>query len=269
MNAGECHRTFSERAGLVHQHDIHRARVLEDLAALDDDAELRAPTGSHHDPERRRQPEGAGAGDDQHRHRGAERCSGVVAQEQPRNQRDDGRGNGDGHEHRRHPIGQPLHFCTTALRFVHQADDLSQRRFGADLRRLDDERSICVDRGADHLVAGSHLHRHGLAGHHRRIDRRPSLHNHAVGGDPLARPDNEPHANRQVGKRNFAAIDQSGRPHAQVGERPDGVTRTALSPELQPLAQQDQRDDHCAGFEVHMAVADVGDGHRQRPRQRR
>ena len=64
------------RAGLVEHDRVDAPRRLEHLGALDEDAELRAPAGAHEQRGGRGQTERAGAGDDQHRHRGGERGRG-------------------------------------------------------------------------------------------------------------------------------------------------------------------------------------------------
>ena len=80
-------RPCGDRAGLVEHDRVDPPRVLQHLATLDDDAELRRPSGADHDRRRRGQPERAGAGDDQHRDGGRERLVGAVAGDQPADER--------------------------------------------------------------------------------------------------------------------------------------------------------------------------------------
>ena len=58
-----------QRAGLVEGDDLDFLQALQRLAAAEQDAELGGAAGADHDRGRRGKPHGAGAGDDQHRHR--------------------------------------------------------------------------------------------------------------------------------------------------------------------------------------------------------
>ena len=62
---------------------------------------------------------------------------------------------------------------------------------GAHPRRADDEAAAGVDGRAGHLVAGLLLDGHGLARQQRLVDRRGAGLDHPVGGDLLARADDE------------------------------------------------------------------------------
>ncbi len=58
---------FRQRACLVEHDRPHRAQPLEGLGIAEQDAGFRAFAGPDHDRRRRGEPEGAGAGNDQHR----------------------------------------------------------------------------------------------------------------------------------------------------------------------------------------------------------
>jgi hypothetical protein len=58
---------FGQRAGLVDDQRVHLAQPLDGRRVAEQDALGRRLAGGDHDRHRRRQPEGAGAGDDQHR----------------------------------------------------------------------------------------------------------------------------------------------------------------------------------------------------------
>ncbi len=64
---------LGERAGLVHEQRVHLRKRLERLGVAEQHAGARAAAGRHHDRHRRREPERARAGDDQHRDGGDER----------------------------------------------------------------------------------------------------------------------------------------------------------------------------------------------------
>ena len=132
-------------------------------------------------------PEGAGAGDDEHGHRGGERVGGVAGVGQPEAEGGGGQGDDDGDEDRRDPVGQALHRGLARLRLLDQPGDLGQRGVGADPGGPHHQAPAGVDGGAHDPVAGPDLDRHALAGEQRLVDRRRALLDDAVGGDLLAR----------------------------------------------------------------------------------
>ena len=69
-NGDDARLAFGQRAGLVDDQRVDLLQPLQRLGVLDQHARLRAAPDADHDRHRRRQPERAGAGDDQHRHRG-------------------------------------------------------------------------------------------------------------------------------------------------------------------------------------------------------
>ena len=74
-HAGHGRLAAGERAGLVEHDRVDLARLLQRLAAPDQDAVLGRLAGADHDRGRRRQAERAGAGDDQHRDRDLQRVA--------------------------------------------------------------------------------------------------------------------------------------------------------------------------------------------------
>ncbi len=84
-----------------------------------------------------------------------------------------GHGAGDHarHEHRGDPVRQPLRAGLGAQRLADQAGDLRQQRAGADPDGAHHQPPAHVHGGPGHLVTGSHLGRHRLAGDAAR--RRP------------------------------------------------------------------------------------------------
>ena len=86
----EAHPAGGDRAGLVEHDRVDAARGLEDLRALDQQAELGAAAGADHQRRRRGQPERARAGDDQHGDRGGERERRALARAEPEAERRDG-----------------------------------------------------------------------------------------------------------------------------------------------------------------------------------
>ena len=146
----EGHPAGRDGAGLVEHDRVDLAGRLEHLGALDQDPELGAAAGADHQRGRRRQPEGARAGDDQHRDGGGERDGRAVGGGggQPEPERGDGERDHDRHEDRRHPVGEALDGRLAGLGVLDEPGDLRQRGVGADPGRLHDEPSAGVDRRA-------------------------------------------------------------------------------------------------------------------------
>ena len=120
-HVGERHLPHREGARLVEHDGVDALGPLEDLAPLDEHAQAGAPAGADHDRHRRGQAEGARAGDDEHGDGGEEAVDRTIGRERPGQERDRGHGQDDGHEHARHPVGQPLHRRLRPLGLGHQA----------------------------------------------------------------------------------------------------------------------------------------------------
>jgi hypothetical protein len=93
----ERHTSLRHRPRLVQERDVGIADRLEDLASLEQDAELRGTTGAGDDRDRRRESERARARDQEDGGRPQESLSGVAGRRPCR--RDEG-GDGDRHHHR-------------------------------------------------------------------------------------------------------------------------------------------------------------------------
>ena len=80
---------FGQRAGLVDHQRVDLLHALQRLGVLDQHAGLRAAADADHDRHRRREPERAGAGDDQHAspRRPGRRRSAAPARTSPRRRR--------------------------------------------------------------------------------------------------------------------------------------------------------------------------------------
>ena len=86
----EGHAAGGDGAGLVEDDGVDLPGRLEDLGALDEDAELRAAAGSDEERGGGGEAEGAGAGDDQDGDAGGERGGGGLAGPEPEAEGPDG-----------------------------------------------------------------------------------------------------------------------------------------------------------------------------------
>ena len=187
----ELHAALGHRARLVEDDRADLARLLEHLGPLDEDAELRAAAGAHHERRGRGEPEGAGARDDEHGHGRREGVAGVAGQRQPAGERgerdaDDGRD-----EHGRDAVGEPLDRRLARLGLGDEAGDLGQGRLGADPRRAHDQPAVRVDGRSRDVRARPDVHRHRLARQHRLVDGRRAVLDDTVRRDLLPGPDDE------------------------------------------------------------------------------
>ena len=136
----ELHPALGDRAGLVEHDRVDAARLLEDLRAADQDAELRAAAGADHQRGRRREPERARAGDDQHGDGGRERR--VDAEPPDASQPASVASESTITTGTKTAETRSASRCTGALPDCASLDeprDLRERRVGADPRRAHDE----------------------------------------------------------------------------------------------------------------------------------
>jgi hypothetical protein len=154
-------------------------------------------------------------------------------------------------------VGQPLHRGLARLGAVDQAHDLRQRRVGADARGAHDQPPGGVHGGAGHAVAGSHLDRHRLAGQERLVDGRLAVFDDAVGGDLLARPDDETVADHELAYRHHdltAVAQDAGVVGAPLQQALDGLAGAPLGACLQVAAEQNEGRDAGRHLEIDVGV---------------
>jgi hypothetical protein len=125
-----------ERPGLVDNQRVDPFHPLQRLGIADQHARLRAAADAHHDRHRRREPQGARAGDDQHRHRRhqAEGETRLGAVERPGREGEQCNADDRRHEPGGHLIGEPLDRRARALRGRDHLHDLGQHRVAATMR---------------------------------------------------------------------------------------------------------------------------------------
>ena len=182
---------FGQGAGLVDDQRVDLLHQLERLGILDEHAGARAAAGADHDRHRRRQPERAGAGDDQH-------GDGIDQREAHRRRRAEERPDDKGRRRRRSRrpartrprststsrwIGARVRCASATI-----CDDLRQQRSLPTRSARMTKLPVPLTVAPVTLSAGALLDRHRLAGDHRFIDRAVALEHHAVDRDFLAGP---------------------------------------------------------------------------------
>src|SRR6266542_1794355 len=185
---GERRLAGGDRAGLVQHDGVEPMGGFEGFGRADEDARLRALSGTDHNGQRSGQAQGARAGDDEHGDRGDQREGqrGRWAGDEPDREGDDRDRDDRGDEVRGDRVGQPLDRRPRRLRPLHEPDDLSEHGVRADLDRAYPQRSGAVDGRADHRVPGPLGDRDRLPGDHRLVHRRGAGHHDRVDRDLLA-----------------------------------------------------------------------------------
>ena len=204
-DGGDGRLAFGQRAGLVDHQRIDLLHALERFGVADQHAGLRAAPDADHDRHRRREPERAGAGDDQHRYRGDQ----AIGEARLRPETSPGReGDQGGRDHQRHEpagdlVGEPLDRRARALRLRHHLHDLRKQGVAADLVGAHDEGAALVDRAADHARALFLGDRHRFAGDEQFVDRRAAFQHVAVDRHLVARPHAQTVADLNLIERDF------------------------------------------------------------------
>ena len=260
LDADERHPALGDRAGLVEDDRGGTPRLLQHFGALDQDTELRAAAGADEERCRCREPERAGARDDQHGDRGRERVGGVGAGAEPEAERAQLRSRS--RSGRRSADTRSASRCTGALP---ACASVTSRPIWATAVSA----PMCVARTTNRPetftvapIASSPgpTSTGTLSPVSRDVSTEdwPGL-DDAVGGDLLARPDDEEIADAQLlhGHASFLALgaDDGDVLRAELEQRLQRGAGAALRARLEVAAQQDQDDDDRRHLEVDLAAA--------------
>ena len=258
---------LGQRAGLVERHQIDAVRHFQRFGVLDQYPRAGRNAGARHDRGRRRKAQRARAGDDEHRDGIEHRHVDARTRHHPADKGYDGHRQHHGHEHRAHPVHQPLDRRLGALRAFDKAHDLRQHGFAADRGRLDKDQPLAVDRPANDQAALGLRHRQAFARQHRFIDARRALEDPSVNRNALARADADkitlPHAFNAHLALGAPGIDDARGFGAQRHQRADRRARLTLGAAFQPFAEQHQRDDDGRSLEIIMRRAVMRRRHRE------
>ena len=212
---------LGEGAGLVEDHRIQLPRPLEGRPIADEEAAARPQGGAHRHHQGHRQAEGVWTGDDHHRDHALQGEFEFGPQDQPHDESEGARADGDVGEPLGGAVGQVLGARSARLRLAHQADDLREVGVLAGLAHLDEERTLAVDGAADDLVPLALGHRPRLAGEHGFVEAAAPLDDHPVGGDLLPGSYQDPVAGAQHGHRHVLDAVAVGQPVGDGGHELD------------------------------------------------
>ncbi len=234
--------SFRQRPRLVDDERVDFLEALERFRVPDQHAGAGAATHADHDRHRRREPERARARDDQHGHGAQSACAsrGSGPQQRPGDERDE-----RDSDHRRHePCRRSDRPAAESARASAAPRRPSARSARAACRAP--TRSACIIRlpvpfivAPVTLAARGFLHRDGLAGDHRFVDRAAPFDDDAVDRDLLARPHAQEVADLDVGNRNVDLLAVANRArrlrrHARAARgspRRSGRARAAPAPD--------------------------------------
>ncbi|MCG3134195.1 MAG: hypothetical protein HMLKMBBP_01482 [Planctomycetes bacterium] len=266
-HAAEARRArVGERAGLVEEDvrrgcgDFQRRGIAHQHAAL---RERRADRAVR---ERRREAEGAGACDDEHRERGADRLVDPAAGDrEPRTER---RG---GDRHDREPCGERVGHPQRARRRERRVEERRDPPESPLVRRAHHagrETARSVHRAGGDLVARRDRARRLLAGHVRRDDLALAGDDDHVGRRRLAGSDPHLVAGAEALRRRvlLAAGRDAVRLLGQAGgHRLRRVASVHARVRLEPPAEREEQEEHRGGLEVDLAGARDRVPRRERP----
>mmetsp|Transcript_21742 Transcript_21742/g.84881 ORF Transcript_21742/g.84881 Transcript_21742/m.84881 type:complete len:490 (-) Transcript_21742:3015-4484(-) len=251
---------LGQRPGLVEGDDLDAVRDLECFGVLDQNPVTCGNAGAGHDGGGRGQAKGARAGNDQH-------CNGIedrslpVARAQPPAQQCQG-SDADDHrdEHGAHLVDKSLDRRLFRLRRLDKPNDACEGGFGTDRRGPDEQQTLSVDGAAGHAVTDMLGHGQAFTGDQRFVDLAGTLNHLAVDRNPLARAHDNLVVNTNLGDRHIQIGTVAANPGsfgAEGVERANRLRGLPLGTRLQPLAEQDQRDNDRRGFEVQVVHAPV------------
>ncbi|MNQ56539.1 hypothetical protein D3C85_706640 [compost metagenome] len=229
--------------------------VFQGLGILDQDAVTRGDTGAGHDCRRRGQAQCARASDDQHGH-GIDDSRFDGGTTEPPAQHG---GQRQQQYHRNEDLADPVHQLLdrrlAGLGVLDQADDSCQDRLGAQRLGAHQQPGFPVDCTTCDFVAGLLGYGQAFAADQRFIGMALAFDDFTVDRETLTGLDQYQVVQLQCTDRHFlfATVDYLHRAFGAQGfEGADGTGGLALGAAFQVFAEQDQRDDHCRGFEVQM-----------------
>ena len=156
---------FGQGSRLVDDKGVNLAHRLDGGGIAKQHALRGGAAGGGHDRHRRRQPQRAWAGDDQHRHRidKTKYPARFGAKDAPSEQSE--QRNADHHhdEVTGDDVGQALHRCARTLRLRDHLHDERQHGLRADFLGADHQAAAGIERRSDDLVADAFRRRNGLA----------------------------------------------------------------------------------------------------------
>ncbi len=243
---------FRQRAGFIDNQRVHLAQVLDRGGIAKQHPLRRTLAGGHHDRHRGGQPQGAGAGNDQHRH-GIDQPknpTGLRAKPTPGQEGQQSDGHHGDDKVARHHVGHALHGGAGALRLRHHLHDLRQHGGRAHALRAHHQGAAGVHGGPNQLVAHALADGHRLTGEHGLVHGTATLNDHTIDRHLFTRAHAQAVAHMHVGQGHifFTAVgaDAPGGLGCQTEQGFDRCRGLRARLEFEHLAHQGERnDDGC------------------------
>ncbi len=254
-NIGDCRRALGHRSRLVQNNGADAAGRFNGLGGFEQNAARRAAPCTDHDRGWRGQAQGARARNHQHGDANGQRELETLPQRKPDHRRRKRNDNDDRDENAADPVGKASDRRFGRRGFIHQADDLRQRRVLPHPRGPHEEMPGGVDRRAGDGIALSLCRRHALASQGGFVKQPAPFKNHAVHGDMFARLHHQNIAARDVFQRDDAfrpLAKHCRRLRGEIHKLRNGVGGFALGPRFKKLSKSDQGQNHGGGFKIEM-----------------
>ena len=209
---GQRRGTKGQGSGLVKRHQRRPGQSLQGAALAKQQPQFRAAPAADQNRHRGCQPQGTGAGHDQHRNPGHQRMAKVWPEGQPQGHGSQRHPRHHRHKHPRHPVDQRLHRQFAGLRLFDQRHNPRQQGIGPDPGDVIGQGPGPIDGAAHHCIPRPFGHRHRFAGQHRLIHPAVALNHHAIGGQPFAGAHINPVADAQFRQRQVIAAGRARYP---------------------------------------------------------
>src|SRR2546423_2398663 len=168
----DCRLTPRQGPGLVEEDNVDRPRGLERSPVADEKTIAGCDRCRYRDDQRDRQPESVRARDDKHRDGPLDAEAEALADGDPRDERDDTRGDRDDRQEKRRAVREDLGTRAARPRFCDEPHDPGERGAFTDRSHPDLVRYVAVDGTGGYLRADRLIHRARLAGGFRLVARR-------------------------------------------------------------------------------------------------
>ena len=185
---GHLRTAFGHGTRLVQHDGVYPSCTLQAFGVLDKDASFGSLADAHHDGCRCGQPQGAGTGDDEHRHQCQQAVGEAVgwSQQYPAEETQQGNGHDGGNEDTCNTVRQLLHRSFAALCILYGTDDVGQQCVVSHLLGAEYEAALLVDGTRQYTVACALAHGQRFAAQHAFVYVRLAAYYRAVHGHAFA-----------------------------------------------------------------------------------
>ena len=265
VGPGDLRRAHGQGARLVEDHGIDLGQPFQRGAVLDQQPFAEQPAGRRRDDSRHRQPQRAGAGDDQHRRRHVHRDPHVAGQPQPAQEARQRQQVDGGRIAAARPVGDRGIAPARRFRRRDQRGQARQRTVATGRRHLQRQRTGQVHLARRQRGAGTGGDGHRLARQQRAVDLGRARRHHAVRRNAATGTHQDQVAGAQVGHGHGflgAVAQQDGARHLERGQLLGGGPGHGAGAivEIAPDQKEEAQHHHAVEIGVRAAVPGLEDG---------